>query len=79
MGKNTNKIVSVKNHQNKTDDKKIRLEETNLFLPNSNSVCTSSTRSIYVNLCKEKNAKGYNKKNMQIFERLSNVSFCPNL
>ena len=71
MAKNTNKRVSVKNHQNKTEAKKIKLEETNQLLPNSNAVFTSSKPSSYVNFCKEKNVIGCDDKNMQIFKRLS--------
>ena len=71
MAKNTNKRVSVKNHQNKTEAKKIKLEETNQLLPNSNTACTSFKPSSYVNFCKEKNVTGCDDKNMQIFKRLS--------
>ena len=71
MGKNTRKIVSVKNPQNKTEAKKIRLEETNQLLPNSNGICTSSKPSSFVNFCKENNVIGCDETNMQKFKRLS--------
>ena len=71
MGKNTRKIVSVKNPQNKTQAKKIRLDETNQLLPSSNAICTSSKPSSYVNFCKGNNVIGCDEKNMQIFKILS--------
>ena len=71
MGKNRNKVMSVKNPLNKTKAKKIRLDETHQLLPNSNAICTSSKLSSFVSFCKENNANCCNKKNMQIFRRLS--------
>ena len=69
MSKNRKNVMSVKNHQNKA--KKIRLEDTNQLLPNSNAICTSSKTSSFVNFCKEINVIGCDMKNMQIFKRLS--------
>ena len=73
MGKN--KINSGKNHQNKTEAKKIRLDETNQLLPNPNAICTSSKLSSFVNLCKENNLKGCDGKNKEIFKRLSETGW----
>ena len=75
MDSNTNEIVSVKNEQNKTDVMKMKDEETNQLLPNSNAVCTSSKPSSFVNFCKENNVVGCDEKNMQIFKRLSETSW----
>ena len=62
--------MSVKNSENKSEAKKIRLEETNELLPNSNAVCTSSKPSSYVNFCKENSLIGCDEINMQMFKRL---------
>ena len=66
-----NKIVSVKNPQNKTEEKKIRLEETNQLLSNSNGKYTSSIPSSFLNFCKKNNVIGCDENNMLIFKRLS--------
>ena len=71
MGKNTNKIVSVKNHQNKTDVKEIKLVETHQRLVNNNLVFDESQNPNFMNLCKDKVAKGCDKKNMQIFKGIT--------
>ena len=75
MGKNTNKIVSLKNPQNKTKVNKIRLEETNQLIPNSNAIGISSKSSSFVHLCKEKNVLGCDGKKMHIFRRLSETGW----
>ena len=75
MGKNTNKIVSLKNPQNKTKVNKIRLEETNQLIPNSNAIGISSKSSSFVHLCKEKNVLCCYDKNIHIFRRLSETGW----
>ena len=75
MAKSTNKRVSVKNHQKKTGAKKLKLEETNKFLPNSNAVFTSSIPSSFVNFCKENNVIGCDEKKMNLFKRLSETGW----
>ena len=71
MDNKTNKIVPAENHQNKTDVKKIRLEETQQKLLNCNAVFKDSQNPHFMNLCKEKVAKGCDKKNLEIFKGLS--------
>ena len=66
--------MSLRNPQNETEETKIRLEETNQLLPNSNAICMSSKPSSFLNLCKEKNALG-DEKNMQLFKRLSETGY----
>ena len=67
MDKNTNSIVSVSNHQNKSDAKKLRLDETRQKFSNSNTVCGSSKNSIFAGLCRESSAEICDEENMKIF------------
>ena len=69
MDKNTNSIVSVANHHNKSGTKKIRLDEALEKFPHSNTVCGSS---IFGTLCKENGAKICYERNMEIFNRFAN-------
>ena len=71
MANNTNKIMPVKNHPDKTDVKKIKLNDTQQRLFNSNADIDDSQNPYFVNLCTEKVAKGCDEKNMQIFKGLS--------
>ena len=64
MDKNTNGIVSVTNHQNKSGTKKIRLDEAYKNFPYSNTICGNY---IFANLCKESSAKTCDEKNRKIF------------
>ena len=73
MDKNTNSIVSVANHHNKSGTKKIRLDEAHENFPNSNTVCGSS---IFGDLCKENSSKLCNEKNMKIFNRFAKQGEC---
>ena len=71
MDKITKSLVSVANHQNKSDAKKLRLDETHQKFPNSNTVCGSSLNSSFASSCKENGAKICDEKNMKIFNRFA--------
>ena len=49
MDRNTNKIVSIENHQNKSDVEKLKIDESHQKFPNNNMVCINF---IFANLCK---------------------------
>ena len=66
MGKN--KVVSVTDHQNKTDVKKIRLEKPLQKLLNSIAVYKNSIS--FVKFCIE-NTTTYDTKNLKIFNKFS--------
>ena len=68
MDRNTNEIVSVENHQNKTDVEKLNLNEINQKFPNSNMVCRNF---IFANLSRENGAKMCDEKKMGIFNTYS--------
>ena len=68
MDRNTNKIVSIENHQNKSDVEKLKLDEFHQKFPNSNMICRNS---IFANLCRENGAKIRDEKNMRIFNTYS--------
>ena len=57
MDNNTNKIVSVQNHQKK------------LF--NCNTVCSSSKRPSFVNFCKNNGEKSCDEENMEIYNKFT--------
>ena len=71
MDRNTNQSVSVEDHQNKTDVKKIKLEETHHKFANSNEICSSSKSSSFVNFCKQNNSKICDEKDMRNFSKFS--------
>ena len=68
MDRNTNKIVSVENHQNKTDVEELKLDEFHQKFPTSDMVCRNY---IFANLCRENGAKMCDEKNMGIFNTYS--------
>ena len=72
MDKITKSLVSVENHQNKSDVKNTRLDETHPQFPNPNAVCRRSKNSSLVNFCKESSAKICDEKNMKIFNTFAN-------
>ena len=67
MDSNTNSIVSVANNHNKSDAKKLRLDEAHQKFPNYDTVYGSSKNSIFVNLCTESSAKICDEDNREIF------------
>ena len=71
MDKITKSLVSVANHQNKSDAKKLRLDETHQNFSNSSTVCGSSLNSSFTSSCKENGAKICDKKNMNIYNRFA--------
>ena len=70
MDKNTNKIVSVKNHKNKSDAN--TMDEAHQTFLNSKEVCRRSESSSFMNSCKENAATNCDEINMQIFNKFAN-------
>ena len=76
MDKNTNSIIAVANHQNKSDAKILRLDEAHQKYPNSNTICRSSKNSSFAGVCKESSAKICDEKNMKTFKIFPKQSAC---